>query len=87
MPFNIPVNVVAPLPPLATGKVCNHVGVGPADKIYPVVPAAKKLVAPDPVLYGIWFAPPPAILVADAAMVALPAVKLAAVPVNPAPLP
>ena len=56
-------------------------------KTCPALPLAKNVVAPEPVWYGIWLAAPPAKLVADAAKVALPAVKLAAVPVNPAPLP
>jgi hypothetical protein len=52
-------------------------------KTCPAVPAARKLVALDPVLYGICPAPPPAILVAVVAVVALVAlVAVAAFPVQ-----
>jgi hypothetical protein len=69
-----------------------HVGTPPASvKTYPFVPAAKKVVVPEPVWYGSEPFAPEARFVAVVALVAVAALppidKPDAVPVNPVPAP
>ena len=68
---------------MAAGRLCVHCGAdAPAVRKYPVVPSARKVVAPAPVWYGNEPVAPAAKFVAVVALVAL--VAVVALPLNDA---